>query len=215
MGDLAPLAFDIETTGLEPDAVITVAGIAAELGAWLVLNTTGRHADAEQLTTTVEYQSGVAVDVAVVQDEETLLTALGEVADERIDGDRQYLTAFHGETWSGGYDLPMLRRACIRRAVDWPFPAMPYADIMEVIDRVETGDTTDLEGVYDDLVGRDHCDPFSDSGSAVAAHEQGEWVDLLLHNLADIQRTRELAVLAERFVPKSDFQMKNLAPPHQ
>lgn len=215
MGELSPLAFDIETTGIEPGATITVVGIAAEPGAWLCLNTTGRNADPQQLTTTVEYQAGVAVDVTVVSDEEALLTALGEVADDRIDGDRHYLTAFHGETWSGGFDMPMLRRACIRRGVAWPFPAMPYADVMEVTDRIETGDTSDLEGVFADLVGGDHCDPFSDSGSAVAAHEQGEWVDLLLHNLADIQRTRELAVLAERFVPKSDFQMKNLAPPDQ
>ena len=40
-----------------------------------------------------------------------------------------------------------------------------------------------------------------------------EWLPLLKHNLADIQRTRELADLAGRFVAKSDFKMKNLAPP--
>ncbi|WP_262181612.1 hypothetical protein [Haloarcula laminariae] len=32
MGDLAPTAFDIETSGLEPGSVITVAGLAFELG---------------------------------------------------------------------------------------------------------------------------------------------------------------------------------------
>lgn len=213
MGDLDPLAFDIETSGLDPGAIITVAGIAAEPGAWLVLNTTGRNADREQLSATVEYQSGIAVDVTVVPDEETLLRALGTVGDERIDGDRHYLTAFNGETWSGGYDLPFLRRACIRRSVAWPFPDMPFVDVMSMIERIETGETNDLEGVYADLVGGDHCDPFTDSGSAVDAHEQGDWVNLLLHNLADIQRTLELAVLTGQYVPKSDFQMKNLAPP--
>ena len=47
------------------------------------------------------------------------------------------------------------------------------------------------------------------------AYEDAEWLPLLKHNLADIQRTRELALLAGRFVPKSDFSMKNLQPPRQ
>ena len=43
----------------------------------------------------------------------------------------------------------------------------------------------------------------------------GDWLPLLKHNLADIQRTRELADLAGRFVARSDFNMKNLEPPRQ
>jgi len=38
---------------------------------------------------------------------------------------------------------------------------------------------------------------------------------LLKHNLADIQRTRELKELASRFVARSDFKMKNLEPPRR
>ncbi|TYL36991.1 hypothetical protein CV102_19765 [Natronococcus pandeyae] len=72
---------------------------------------------------------------------------------------------------------------------------------------------SDLEGVDDDLGGGEHCDSFDESASAVAAHEAGEWERLLLHNLADIERTRELAVLAGQYVCKSDFRTKNLAPP--
>jgi uncharacterized protein YprB with RNaseH-like and TPR domain len=41
MGNLDPVAFDIETSGLEEDAVITVAGIAHELGEVVILNTAG------------------------------------------------------------------------------------------------------------------------------------------------------------------------------
>jgi hypothetical protein len=51
---------------------------------------------------------------------------------------------------------------------------------------------SDLAGVYDALIGGEDCDPFDDSASAVAAHEDGDWVPLLLHNLADIERTREV-----------------------
>jgi len=85
--------------------------------------------------------------------------------------------------------------------------------MMEVMDRFDTDDRSDLVGVYDYLIGHDSCDPFEESGEAVKAFETGDWEALLLHNLADIQRTRELAVLAGQYVPKSDFRMKNLAPP--
>lgn len=68
-------------------------------------------------------------------------------------------------------------------------------------------------GVYDQLIGNDTCDSFEDSGAAVDAFEAAGWLPLLNHNLADIQRTRELAQLAGRFVPKSDFSMKSLQPP--
>lgn len=159
MSALEPIVFDLETSGLEPTSVITAAGLATGMGALLILNTTGRDADADHLTTAVERASGSNVRVTVQPDEAHLLTALDEFAHERIDEDNDYLTAYHGETWSGGFDLPFLPRACMRRGVDWPFPAVAYADVLTVIDRVDTGDVTDLAGVYDDLVGGDHCDP--------------------------------------------------------
>jgi hypothetical protein len=85
---------------------------------------------------------------------------------------------------------------------------------MSMLQRVDTNDVNDLEGVYDTLIGNAHCDPFEDSGQAVTAFENGDWTELLLHNLADIRRTRQLAALAERYVAKSDFRMKNLSPPN-
>jgi len=85
--------------------------------------------------------------------------------------------------------------------------------MMQIVDRFETNDSSDLVGVYDALIAESTCDPFEDSAEAVEAFEAGEWLPLLKHNLADIQRTRELADLAGRFIPKSDFSMKNLAPP--
>lgn len=213
MSGLQPIAFDIETSGLEPGSVITVAGLATDMGAWLGLNTTGREADASRLETAVEHESGSNVRVSVHPDESSVLTGLGEFAHKRIDGDQNYLTAYHGETWNGGFDLPFLRRACVRQGVDWPFPDTAYADVMTVVKRFNTGNVNDLVGVYDELISGDHCDPFDGSASAVAAHEDEEWERLLLHNLADIERTRELAVLAGQYVSKSDFRMKNLTPP--
>ncbi|RJX47789.1 hypothetical protein DP106_14115 [Halonotius pteroides] len=83
------------------------------------------------------------------------------------------------------------------------------------MERFETHDHRDLVGVYDQLIGNPTCDPFDDSGATVSAFEAAEWLPLLKHNLADIQRTRGLAELAGRFVARSDFNMKNLEPPRQ
>lgn len=90
---------------------------------------------------------------------------------------------------------------------------MTSGPTVSFVDRFDTNDQRDLVGVYDALIGKDISDPFDDSSATVAAFENGDWVALLEQNLADIQRTRELAELAGRFVAKSDFKMKNLAPP--
>lgn len=213
MGNLTPIAFDIETSGLSPGSVVTVAGLTTDMGSWLVLNTTGRDAHPDRLATEVEHQSGSNIRVSVFTNEESLLTGLRDFATKVIDDDRHYLTAYNGERWRGGFDLPFVRSACVRRDTAWPFPSVAYADTMNMVERFDTGDASDLVGVYDALVGKESCDPFEDSVRAVEAHESGEWVPLLLHNLADVERTRELAVLAGRYVPRSDFKMKNLSPP--
>lgn len=213
MGNLTPIAFDIETSGLEPGSVITVAGLATDLGSWLALNTTGRETDPDRLAAEMEHQSGSNVRLTAYENESDLLDGLAAFAGDHVDGDRHYITAYNGEVWRGGFDLPFLRSSCVRRDAPWPFPDMAYADVMTMVERFDTGDEKSLVGVYEALIGNDHADPFDDSKQAVAAHEDGDWVPLLLHNLADIERTRELALLAGRYVPKSDFRMKNLSPP--
>lgn len=213
MGNLNPIAFDIETTGLEPASVITVAGLSTDVGSWLALNTTERDVDADRLAAAIEHESGLNVQVSAFRDEAGLLAGLEDFATRTIDGDCHYLTAYHGERWKSGFDLPFLRAACARRDVAWPFPDVAYADTMDMVNRFYTNDVDDLDGVYDILIGKETCDPFHDSERAVATHADGDWVPLLLHNLADIEQTYELAVLAGRYVPKSDFRMKNLQPP--
>jgi len=212
MGSLSPVAFDIETSGLYQDAVITVAGFRNHFANWLVLNTAGRTAAEDSLHDALRSCVEAPVGLHVVESEQDLLEQVVEYAEQRLQ-EGAYLTAYNGETWNGGFDLPFLRSACLRNEVGWPFDDVPYADTMEAIQRFDTGDTQDLVGVYDRLIGDTHCDPFEDSGSAVDAWRDGEWLPLLTHNLADIERTRELAVLAGEYVPKADFSMKNLAPP--
>jgi len=215
MGDLAPVAFDIETNGLGPGVVITVAGLAFELGDILLLNTAGRTVDEDNLETRLAAHADGRVELSVCESERELLTVLADVCGARIDTDAHYLTAYHGETWNGGFDLPFLRSACVKRGVPWPFPDMAYADMLDVVDRFATNDTRDLVGVYDQLIDEETCDPFDDSEAAVDAFNDCKWESLLRHNLADIHRTRKIALLAGEYVPKSDFRMKNLAPPNR
>jgi len=215
MGNLDPIAFDIETSGFEDGSVLTVAGFASTLGEVIILNTSGRPTSSTQLEQALTEHSTQGVDVITTDDEASLLAAVEHVATERLNSDQHYLTAYNGETWKGGFDLPFVRSACVSHDIDWPFPNMAYADVFEFIDRFDTNGQKDLVGVYDQLRGMPSCDPFDDSSEAVDAFENGEWESLLRHNLADIQRTLELAMLAERYVPRSDFKMKNLAPPNQ
>jgi hypothetical protein len=155
MGSLTPVAFDIETSGLDSTAEITVAGFALELGGWLVLNTGGRGADAGVCEQVLDEQSEREVQVAVRESEVALLGAVGAFVDERLDDDAHYLAAYNGETWSGGFDLPFLRRSCVRHDADWPFAGLAYADVFSVIDRFETDGVSDLAGVYEQLIGGD------------------------------------------------------------
>jgi uncharacterized protein YprB with RNaseH-like and TPR domain len=216
MSHLDPVAFDIETSGLGEDAELTVAGFAHNLGQSLVINVAGSDAvNRKELVTALDEDSAKTVQLDVVDDERALLEYVATFASEQLDGDRHYLTAFNGETWSGGFDLPFCRTRFHRHGMDWPFGDLAYADMMQIVDRFETGDHADLVGVYDTLIGEDTCDPFDDSSQAVDAFENEDWLALLRHNLADIQRTRQLARLAGRFVPQSDFGMKNLQPPRQ
>lgn len=211
---LTPVAFDIETSGFDTDAVITVAGFAHSLGESLFLNTGGHNAvDRKALVTSLDEESTGAVQLEVVEDEAALLEAVSSFVTDQLDGDTHYVTAFNGETWNGGFDLPFCRTRFVHHGLRWPFGDIAYADMIQLVDRFNTHDHSDLVSVYDVLVGEETCDPFDDSAEAVDAFETGEWLSLCRHNLADIQRTRKLAELAGQFVARSDFKMKNLQPP--
>lgn len=214
MADLSPRSFDIETQGFSTSAEVTVAGLCNDDWAWLVLNSDGREADASVLESKLQYPSRAdTVRVTIEEDEEGLLRALLSFVSERIDADRHYLSAYNAETWNGGFDLPFLRTRCAIHDVDWPFSDLAYVDVRSVVSRFNTGDSETLETAYEVLIGDDHRDPFDSSEEAVEAFEDGNWEDLLAHNLSDIRRTQELVRLGERYVPRSDFSMKSLDPP--
>jgi len=171
----------------------------------------------------VQAESGLdAIELRVCDSEEDLLTRLRNETSKRIQGKNRMLVAYNGETWRGGFDLSFLRTRCGFNDVQWPFDDVPYSDLMPIVQkRVNTmvdGEDSpteigDLCGAYDALIDGDHCDPYEDSSEAVTADYDGDWESLVLHNVADIIRTQRLADWMQRYVPASDFKLKNLGPP--
>jgi hypothetical protein len=219
---LNPTAFDIETEGLRMGKEITVAGLRFPAGVLVLLNSDGQTVP-EQLEGRVESKSGVdTVQLQQCDSERALLERLHEEATERIQDKNRMIVAYNGETWRGGFDLPFLRTRCGKNEVPWPFPDIPYADLMPIVKKRinttvdgedEPTEISDLCGAFDVLIGGEHCDPYDDSNEAVSAAYNGDWESLLLHNIADIDRTQQLADWMQRYVPASDFQLKNLGPP--
>jgi hypothetical protein len=213
------VAFDIETTGFSVDDEVTVAGFAVSMGVRVFAQTAGR--DVEGLESAVRERVNRHVQVSTHTSEQVLLEAVGEFAAERFRDAEVLLVAYNGETWKAGFDLPFLRTRLARTDVAWPFRDVPYADLMPVVTQrfnTATGDNdgaqSDLVGVYDTLCSGEYTavDPFTDSEEAVTAFEEARFEPLVLHNVADVLRTRQLGRLAQTYCSKSDFSLKSLTP---
>lgn len=211
------VAVDIETTGFEVGDVVTAVGFAVPLGVRVFVQTGGRRAGDVQGA--VEDGVDTVVDVSVHESETELLEAVAGFASERLVGRDVLLVGYHGEVWRGGFDLPFLRTRLTRVDVEWPFRDVAYADVLPVVtDRFNTTvDGEDLSGLGDVYAvlcdgGYEAVDPFAESGEAVSAFEDGRFGELAMHNAADVLRTRALAVLAEEYCGKADFQLKRLTP---
>lgn len=216
---LTHVAFDIETTGFETSARVTVVGFALPLGCRVFLNTARRSVDRTALESRLCELSGTELELSAHPSETALLEAVATFLDERIAPRDYLLVAYNGERFTGGFDLPFLRTRYSLQDLQWPFDGIPYADILPLIkSRFNTTadgeEHNDLESAYDALVDGDlsAVDPFSDSSEAVDAFEAADFEPLLAHNIADVRRTKALASLAERYCNKSEFTLKSLTP---
>jgi hypothetical protein len=216
---LTHVAFDIETSGFETDARVTVVGFSLPLGSRVFLNTAGRSVDDERLAGRLTEDFGREIQVRVQPDEAALLDAVGAFLQETV-AEREYLlVAYNGERFRGGFDLPFLRTRYALRDREWPFDGIPYADVLPLIqDRFNTTaegeEHNDLVAAYETLIGGDltRLDPFEESSEAVDAFERGDFEALLAHNVADVLRTDALSSLAEQFCGKAEFRLKSLTP---
>ncbi|MEF8881108.1 MAG: ribonuclease H-like domain-containing protein [Halapricum sp.] len=213
MTELDTVAFDIETTGFTTADRLTVVGFDADVSSRVFLNV-----DERSHPGTLEQRLNNAVTTPVTlslhDTEPALLQAVTTFVESTISQQEVKLVAYNGETWNGGFDLPFLRTRLSQHNLDWPFTELPYIDVLGVFEsRFNTTDTT-LVSVYDELIGGrlSAIDPFTESAEAVDAWQEGEFEPVVLHNIADIRRTRALMNLAERYCSKSDFQMKSLDP---
>ncbi|NHN58539.1 MULTISPECIES: 3'-5' exonuclease [Halorussus] len=214
---LEQVAFDIETTGFDVDDEVTTVGFAVPMGVRVFLQTGER--DASGIESRVDSAvPETLVRVSTHASERELLVAVSEFVAERFrDGD-VLLVAYNGERWNGGFDLPFLRTRYAKCELAWPFD-VPYADVMPLVtDRFNTtvdgGENGDLVTAYDVLCDGSHgdLDPFTDSKEAVTSFEDGRFAELVLHNVADVLRTRALGRVAERYCSKSEFKVKSLTP---
>lgn len=216
---LTHVPFDIETSGFETAARVTVVGIELPLGARVFLNTAGRTVDQADLETALGEQFDAEVRLSTHESEYALLTAVSEFVEETVAPREYLLVAYNGERFNGGFDLPFLRTRYAQQDLAWPFDGLPYADILPLIQNrfnttVGNEERNDLVSAYETLIGGDlgDEDPFEESSEAVTAFEAGEFEPLVAHNLADILRTKALAALAERYCGKSEFKLKSLTP---
>lgn len=216
-GKLEQVAFDIETTGFDADDEVTVVGFAESMVVRVLVQTDGR--SVPHLEESIQDAMSTVANVSAHPTERALLTAVTEFAADRLRDENALLVAYNGERWNGGFDLPFLRTRYAQLDVAWPFEDVPYADLLPLIsDRFNTtidGDEyQDLETAYD-LLGDgsyDELDPFADSAEAAAAYANGDLEALVMHNVADILRTRALGQITERYCSKSEFQVKSLTP---
>ncbi|WP_277543670.1 ribonuclease H-like domain-containing protein [Haloarcula laminariae] len=213
MTDLKTVAFDIETTGFATTDQLTVIGFDAAISSRVFLNT-GEQTSPSQLEQRLNEELETPITLSVHDSEAALLEAMTAFVDATIADQECKLVAYNGDTWNGGFDLPFLRTRLTAHDLGWPFAELPYVEVLDVFEsRFNTTEDT-LDGVYEELIGTglSDVDPFTDSAAAVTAWENGNFEQLVLHNIADIRRTRALMELAERYCSKSDFSMKSLDP---
>lgn len=216
---LVPVAFDIETTGFETDATVTVAGLVVPLGCRVFLNADGDPGDLDGLEADLSETFETTVRLSGHRSERALLEAVASFVADSVAGRDYMLVAYNGERFRGGFDLPFLRTRCVRLDVQWPFDDVPYADLLPIVEKrfnttEDGGESNDLVEAYGTLVGDGltALDPFDDSSEAVTAYERREFRALVAHNLADVLRTDALAALAQEYCGRSEFDLKSLTP---
>jgi hypothetical protein len=213
MTDLNTVAFDIETTGFATTDQLTVVGFDAAISSRVFLNT-GERTSPTKLEQRLNEKLATPITLSTHDSEAALLEAMTEFVGSTLADQEVKLVAYNGDTWNGGFDLPFLRTRLTVHNLGWPFAELPYVEVLDVFaSRFNTTADT-LDAVYEELIGAGlgDVDPFTDSAAAVTAWENGNFEQLILHNIADIRRTRALMELAERYCSKSDFSMKSLDP---
>ena len=213
MTELGTVAFDIETTGFAVGGQLTVVGFDADISSRIFLSTDGRSCSAD-FEAQVDEELNHSVSTSVVETERTLLCEMSAFAESTLAYQGVKLVAYSGERWTGGFGLPFFRTRLYYHGIDWPFTELPCIDAMDIFEtRFNTSKDT-LTGVCDELIGSEltKLDPVYGRQESNRSAGTGGVESLVLHNVADIRRTRALMQLAERYCSKSHLTMRSLDP---
>lgn len=206
----------------------------------LVVNTDGGTVDEHLVSEQLEELSGGSVSVMMAETETALLETIQEVMFERFDRQYNRLVAFNAESWKRGFDLPFLRTRCFEHDFEWVFDGIQFADLWDPLKKRlntthtaygESDSVNSLTGAHELLFSQvppttlqteqqsetlhpwyrqNPYDPFDDSSSAVTSYNNGEYLPILEHNLADVHRTWELGELVREYVSPKDITTKKL-----
>lgn len=124
--ELNYVPFDLETTGLTADSIVTTTTIKTG-DTYTVFTPTEDTPNEEE----VEEITGENVSIVSVDSQKDMLEAISNVVNSM--GEKTVYTAFHGETYHSGFDLPMLRTIAERFEMAHPFKGELYFDAMEPI----------------------------------------------------------------------------------
>lgn len=142
--DLNWIPFDIETTGFKAAGEDFITNIVLHnddlYHIWI--NTNERKADASELQKRIIQGAELEnIVLYVCEDEKELLENIEDYFNTHAD-DNTILTAFNGERYNGGFDLPFIRTRCVKNGIGFIFSGFWYTDIMDVIHEDGVFDTT-------------------------------------------------------------------------
>lgn len=212
-------AVDIESRGVDHDSELTVIGFAVSGGYQLYLNTGGKTRTGCSGISSLNHNTvNKPVKIETHPTEEAMLNSALEFSNARLKTGEVLLTGFNAETWNGGFDIPHIRTRCQANNIEMILGNVLFCDIFEMKDMmnhsVQNNEVNDLNSLFEIYFPEaEDFDPADDQQPIVAYWHNEEFEKLLLHNLADLWKTRRLALMYDQYVPQSDWQLKPLGPP--
>lgn len=209
--DSENIGFDIETTGLGADSMITVVEFYPDADSNLViLNVDGSEVDDAEIKSNIETHVSADLDVLLVDSEEALLTTFSELLSNHIESTEQRLYSFNGLTWYGGFDIPHIRtRLSVHDISGECFDSVYHADLYPEIKRQfntkqeEDDEYTScdaLDDAHDLLCSCSVEDVFDDSEEAVTAYKNEEYAAVIAHCHADVARTSCVKDIVQEYI---------------
>lgn len=138
--DSSLVLFDIETTGFDLQSEVTCLTLYMDETFHMFVNLPDNHDfDREHLLHVIddiEDLSEFNFRCHTTDSEKELLNTVNDFANQNIEWDEYYITAYNGEVWKGGFDLSFLRTVAARYDnASTPFAGLYYIDLYPVFQK--------------------------------------------------------------------------------